>query len=235
VLKLSFNYLVNNFALDVSLQLPAALTVIMGPSGSGKSSLLNCIAGLRKPNSGSISLDELVYFESTKRFNLEVQKRRCAYVMQNLALFPHLNVAQNICFGIETQKEKVRQERLQFLLEKMKLVGLGDRMISQLSGGQQQRVALARALAPEPRIILLDEPFSALDPDLRMQLGEELKSVQRSLDIPMLVVTHLTTEAVNLADMLVTLDEGKIKGVKNLEAERKIGSSEIANDAQISW
>ncbi|MBX9720481.1 MAG: ATP-binding cassette domain-containing protein, partial [Candidatus Obscuribacterales bacterium] len=147
---------IGSFHLAVDFSVPSGITVITGASGSGKSTVLNCLAGLRKPNKGIISCGEQVFFDSEKAVNVQPQGRNCGYVLQNLALFPNLNISQNICYGIDRQTKHEQQERLNKLLALVKLEGMEKREISALSGGQLQRVDLARALAPRPKLLLLD-------------------------------------------------------------------------------
>jgi len=204
---------IGSFEIDVSFALDSEIVSLIGPSGSGKSSILNCIAGLRRPDTGTIICGDSLFFDSEKNVSVPPQKRSCAYVLQNLALFPHMDVAQNICFGIEKLPLAIREKRLAELLALVKLEGLERRKISQLSGGQLQRVALARALAPQPKVLLLDEPFSALDSELRAELGQELLSLQEQLAIPVLLVTHSKAEAMRLSKTAIQLQEGRVKSI----------------------
>jgi molybdate transport system ATP-binding protein len=209
---------------------------LTGPSGSGKSTILNCVSGLRRPDRGSIRCGESTFFDAAKSVNLHPQKRKCGYVLQNLALFPHMNVAANICYGIDKSPREHQQERLSELLALVKLEGMESRAISQLSGGQLQRVALARALAPAPQLLLLDEPFSALDPELREELGSELTALQANLDIPVLLVTHSRAEAMRLGRTLIVMEHGKITASGHPQ-EIAMESTTIVNGSsvQFSW
>jgi len=196
--------------LAVDFQVEQGLIVLFGPSGCGKSTVLNCIAGLLKPEAGFIKIGGQVFYDCQSGVNLCPQDRQLGYVFQHSALFPHLNVKDNICFGISNWPLSRKEERLEVLLNLLELNGLSQRTISQLSGGQIQRVALARALAREPGVLLLDEPFTALDYELRTQLGQELKALQRRLQIPMLMVTHSLPEARDLADQVVSMKDGRV-------------------------
>jgi molybdate transport system ATP-binding protein len=204
---------IGSFHLDVDFKVSSGITVLTGPSGSGKSSILNCVAGLRRPERGLICCGERTFFDSEKSINLPPRDRKCGYVLQNLALFPHMNVAGNVCYGIDKLPREKQKERLDELLALVKLSGLERRSILELSGGQLQRVALARALAPGPDLLLLDEPFNALEAELREELGQELKTMQMALGIPVLMVTHSRAEAIQLAETLVVMDHGKVKEV----------------------
>lgn len=221
------------FSLKLNFELQQQIGVLAGPSGSGKSSILNCIAGLSKLERGKISCDDQIFFDSEKQINTRPQDRRCGYLLQNLGLFPHLNVKENICYGIDKMAQKDQKTRLDELLSLVKLSGLAERRISQLSGGQLQRVALARALAPDPRLLLLDEPFSALDTELKEELGQELKSLQHDLKIPVLLVTHSKTEALMLADIIIFIENGKL--VKKGHADEMGKSVTLGSEIQFSW
>jgi molybdate transport system ATP-binding protein len=199
------------FELGVELKAPEnQIVVLFGPSGAGKSMTLASVAGLVLPDSGRIVLGNRVLFDSSVGISLAPQQRNVGLVKQDLALFPHLTVEQNVAYGLSRAPRNVRRERLDELLRLMHLDGLAGRYPSQLSGGQQQRVALARALAPHPGLLLLDEPFSALDAPTRMQLRDELLRLQRQIKIPILFVTHDLGEAYFLADRLAVIDAGKI-------------------------
>jgi len=197
-----------DFTLHAQFEIGSQVLVLFGPSGAGKSLTLNCIAGLVSPDDGVIRLGERTLFDYDAHLNLPARERRIGYVFQNYALFPHLTVRENIAFGIRNVSN-MRQR----VDEMLKLVGLSEfsaRHPSQLSGGQQQRVALARALAPRPELLLLDEPFSALDAPTRMELRRELQTLQREFKIPMVFVTHDLGEAYFLADQLAVIHAGKI-------------------------
>ncbi len=184
--------------------------VLFGPSGSGKSITLKAIAGIFAPDSGRIVIGEKVVYDSQQKINLKPQQRRVGYVPQNYALFPHLNVAENISYGLIGLNRSEIVRRVKNLLELMQLQDLEQRKPRQLSGGQQQRIALARALAIEPPLLLLDEPFSALDANIRQQLREEMLKLSRRLAIPIVFVTHDLDEAYVLADRIAVYNQGKI-------------------------
>ena len=203
-----------SFTLDATYQTEANRLVILGASGSGKSVLLKTIAGLITPDSGKIILQDRCLFDSTNRINLKPQQRSLAYLFQSYALFPHLNVAQNISFAlhhsiINGRKHSV-PEAVQYWLELFKLEGIQFQYPDEISGGQKQRVALARALIVNPKAILLDEPFSALDTNLRAIMRKELAEVQEKLKIPMILITHDPEDANVFGDAIIEIDNGHI-------------------------
>lgn len=198
------------FSLDVSFEVDNELVVLFGLSGSGKTTTLRCIAGLEKPDSGRIVVNERTYYDSDLGIDLQPQYRKPGYVFQNYALFPHMDVKKNIVYGLKGWDKDKKDVRLAEMLDLLHIDGLEDRYPSQLSGGQKQRVALARALAPNPDILLLDEPFSALDMVVRMRLRERIKTIQKELKIPVLFITHSPEEAFSLADRVVVLHNGKV-------------------------
>jgi ABC-type Fe3+/spermidine/putrescine transport system ATPase subunit len=182
------------------------LFVVVGSSGSGKSTLLRMIAGLTRLDGGQICLDE------RDVTHLPTQQRGVGFVFQNYSLFKHMTVSENIAFGLEIRRmpRAQRKPRVQELLDLIGLSEYGDRMPSQLSGGQQQRVALARALAPEPEVLLLDEPFGALDVKIRSQLRQNLREIQQRLGITAILVTHDQDEAFELADRIGIIEKGEL-------------------------
>lgn len=201
------------FTLDMSLDMPAEkIIVLFGASGAGKSLTLGAIAGFVTPDSGRIALGERVLFDAARGVNLSPQARKIGMVRQDLALFPHLSAAENIGYGIQKPRRK-RDQRVGEFLEMMHLETMGARKPAELSGGQQQRVALARALAVEPALLLLDEPFSALDLATRVELRRELKELQERLRTSMLFVTHDLGEAALLADQMAVIESGRVRQV----------------------
>jgi molybdate transport system ATP-binding protein len=191
--------------LEVQLQCAAGeMLALVGPSGSGKTTVLRCIAGLHKPQQGLIR-SQTIWFDSNHELNYSPQQRRVGMVFQNYALFPHLTVMQNILLAMQTPQE----HKARALLEQVHLSGLESRFPSQLSGGQQQRVALARALARDPEVLLLDEPFSAVDKVTRRKLYLELHALRRQLSMPIILVTHDLDEAAMLADQMCVIHQGK--------------------------
>ena len=196
---------------DVSLRIEKGeLVALLGPSGSGKTSLLRIIAGLEVPDSGSIRLNDEDATNST------VRERQVGFVFQHYALFRHLTISENVAFGLRLRPRATRpseaaiQERVRKLLDLIQLDWLGDRYPHQLSGGQRQRVALARALAVEPRVLLLDEPFGALDAKVRKELRRWLRRLHDDLHIASVFVTHDQEEALEVADRVAIMDHGQI-------------------------
>lgn len=215
------NLVVNNLSLTLD---EAELFVLLGSSGSGKSTVLRLIAGLTELDSGKIELN------GRDVTHLPSQERGIGFVFQNYSLFPHMTVAENIEFGLEIKKvsKAERRQRSEELLDLVGLAGLGQRRPSQLSGGQQQRVALARALAHRPDILLLDEPFGALDVKIRAQLRESLKAIQRELSVPTILVTHDQEEAFELGDRIGVIEHGSLVEVGMPEELYHSPSSEFA-------
>jgi iron(III) transport system ATP-binding protein len=185
--------------------------VLIGPSGCGKTSLLRAVAGLERLRAGRITIETEPLGDAAADLHLPPEERQIGMVFQDYALFPHLNVAQNVAFGIAHLGAQARRARTQEVLD---LVGLGHadkRAPHELSGGQQQRVALARALAPRPRLLLLDEPFSSLDVDLRERLAQELRAILKGLEITALFVTHDQFEAFAIGDLIGVMHKGVLE------------------------
>lgn len=180
---------------------------ILGRSGSGKSTILRLLAGLEKPAKGKLTIQNEVLFDE-KTF-LQPEKRGIGMVFQDYALFPHLTVAENILFGLFRMKKAEKKKRLQEVLELVELEDYGKRYPHQLSGGQQQRVAIARALAPNPHLLLLDEPFSNLDAELQEKIRKELRAILKKADITSIFVTHDEKDAHILADRIVKIKDGQ--------------------------
>jgi molybdate transport system ATP-binding protein len=196
------------FNLDINFSIHQEILAILGPSGSGKTMTLQCIAGLIKPDFGFIKLNDKVLLDTTNRINLKPQSRRVGFVFQSYALFPHLNVHDNVSYGIRHLPKPEIAAQVSQLLEKMHLSDLGHRFPRQLSAGQQQRVALARAIAPEPEVLLLDEPFSALDSQVKERLELELMNLQNFYNGNILFVTHDLTEGYKLSSKIAIYESG---------------------------
>ena len=196
--------------LDVEFSCAAGeLLALVGPSGSGKSTVLRAIAGLFKPDQGAVTCDGEPWYDSGGGVNIAPRQRRIGFVFQNFGLFPHLSAVENVMEGLLHLATPDRRRRAEELLKRVHLSGLDERKPGQLSGGQQQRVAVARALARDPKVLLLDEPFSAVDKATRQRLYKELVDLRRQLDMPVILVTHDLDEAVLLADRLCILHHGK--------------------------
>lgn len=196
-------------ALDVPMD-RFSVTVLFGPSGCGKTTILRSLAGLERPEVGHIRCGETTWLDAASGVWLSPQRRGIGLLTQDLAMFPHLTVARNIGYGLSGVGKAERTRRVGELMTLLKLDGLANRYPHQVSGGQQQRVALARAVAPRPRLLLLDEPLSALDAPTREQLRRELRNLLAVLAIPTVAVTHDAVEAIALADRLVVVDRGGV-------------------------
>ena len=237
------------FRLSVKFEAKDGVMGILGPSGCGKSMTLRCIAGVERPDEGRIVLDGVTLFDSEQRINLKPQQRRVGYLFQNYALFPNMTVRQNILCGAKWEKDKAkREELLARYIELMQLSGLEGHYPAQLSGGQQQRVALARILVNQPKLLMLDEPFSALDTHLREKLLVEMKGILERSGGVSIAVTHSRDEAYDLCDTIALMEDGRIHtlkptkelfadpgtkagasmtGCKNFSRARKIGEYEV--------
>ena len=196
--------------LDVKLTIGAGITALMGPSGAGKTTLLVAVAGLLRPDVGKIALGGTVLFDSARRVFVPPHQRRVALVFQSLALFPHLSAWENVAYGLPPMARVERRARALKELQRAHVDHLADRRPATLSGGEAQRVALGRALATEPRALLLDEPFSALDRSLREKLGDELRALVDAIGVPTLLVTHDRADAERLGSRLIQLDAGRL-------------------------
>jgi molybdate transport system ATP-binding protein len=200
----------SSFVLDVALEIPPGITIVFGPSGSGKSTLLDCIAGLLKPDSGRIEIGGEILLDIERGIDLPSAKRKIAYVFQSLALFPHMSVDQNVAYGLADIPALQRASRVKAMLEAFHVDQLTKRKAHELSGGEQQRVALARSLATSPRVLLLDEPLTALDEGLKKSIMEDLRRWNAAQNIPILYVTHSRGEVDALGERVIVLDQGKI-------------------------
>lgn len=236
-----------SFVLEVNFSSSDNRIGILGASGCGKTMTLKCIAGIEKPDEGRIIIGDRVFFDSEKKMNLPARDRKIGYLFQNYALFPHMTVETNIGIGIR-EKGRKKEEKVKRLIEKFQLGGLEKRYPSQLSGGQQQRTALARILACEPNMILLDEPFSALDGFLRENMQQEMLRILKGYEGNVLMVSHSRDEIYRFSNRLVIMDQGKclleggtreifrnpvrreaarLTGCKNITRAQKTGEYEI--------
>lgn len=200
----------NGFYLKVKFNTAGEVLGLLGASGSGKSMTLRCIAGLERPTRGKIVLNDRVLYDSERGIDLPARKRKVGFLFQQYALFPHMTVVQNIGFGLEGMSKGSKEEKVRNMLGRMHLEGLENRYPSQLSGGQQQRVALARALAIEPEVLLLDEPFSALDNHLRSQMENQLLETLAEYSGVTLFVSHNMEEVYRICEKLVVMSEGSV-------------------------
>ncbi|MFG6118707.1 sulfate/molybdate ABC transporter ATP-binding protein [Thalassobacillus sp. B23F22_16] len=210
-LKVAITKKLNHFQLNVDFEVNSGVTGIIGPSGCGKSMTLQCLAGLQTPDSGEIRLDDQILYHSGDQINVKPKDRKIGYVFQNYALFPHMTVEENITYGLKGKSHEEKKQRADDMIEKVQLAGLEDHFPEQLSGGQQQRVALARTLVTEPELLLLDEPFSALDYHVKHILEQELiRILEEYYTGTVLLVTHNMEEAYRLCDHLILYDQGQI-------------------------
>ena len=203
------------FTLDVAFTATTQRVVLFGPSGAGKSLTLQAIAGLLRPDEGKITLHGNALFDSKLGVDLKPQARKVAYLFQDYALFPHLNVRQNIGFGLQrgwfNPRARSSHAQTDYWLDALELRGVAGNYPAQLSGGQKQRVALARALVAQPELLLLDEPFSALDSTLRQRMRLELSELQTRLDIPMVLITHDPDDVAAFGDQVVQISDGRVR------------------------
>lgn len=213
MLKASIQKKLWHFDLDVTYQVEVGQVLILwGPSGSGKTTILECIAGLRTPDSGEIELNGRMLFNSQERINVPSRQRGIGYLFQNYALFPHMTVEENVRFGLQAQRISPKKQKVlyQDLLDSFGVGHLLKRYPSQLSGGEKQRVALARALVVNPQLLLLDEPFSALDRETKLSLRQQLVSLHQQWKSPMILVTHDQEDAEELGDIFINLHYGQV-------------------------
>ncbi len=214
-LKVNIEKRLATFNLCIQMEVGTEILVLFGPSGAGKTQTLNAIAGLVTPDSGEITLDGEVFFRKAEEvrdnqaFNLPARKRRVGYIFQQYALFPHLTALENVAFAL--WRDPSARSRSHELLERMHLAELATRYPHELSGGQQQRVAIARALAMNPHVLLMDEPFSALDSVIRKQLHQDLVELQQEARLIVIYVTHNLVDAFAVGHRLAVVREGRIE------------------------
>lgn len=197
-----------DFTLNLKFVVERDILVLFGPSGCGKTTTLRCIAGLLKPDAGTIVYDGQVLFAAADGVFVPPRDRHVGYMFQEFALFPHMNVRKNIWYGVR-QRDQEADAMYEKLMSLLKIEHLAKRYINQLSGGEKQRVALARALMAKPRILLLDEPLSSLDQETRLELQTELKEMQKLWDVPFVLVTHDQEEARKMGAQVLFIDKGR--------------------------
>lgn len=198
------------FVLDVEFNAAPGFTILFGPSGAGKTTLLDCIAGITKPESGHISTSARRLFDSAQRINIPVEQRRCGYVFQSLALFPHMTVEENVRYGLKQVPNPEAHRRVTGILQALRVSHLSKRNVREISGGESQRIALARTLVTDPEVLLLDEPLAALDSPTKSQIIDDLRDWNQAHSIPILYVTHSREEVFALGETVLVLDAGKI-------------------------
>jgi molybdate transport system ATP-binding protein len=202
----------SSFLLQIDEEFPAGFTVLFGPSGAGKSTLLDCIAGLLKPDEGTIRLNDDVFFDSARGFSLAPRERGIGYVFQSLALFPHLTVEENVAFGVARKAVSEQRELIGRILSAFHIRELEQRKPGELSGGEKQRVALARSLVTQPRLLLLDEPLTGLDAGLRRAILQDLAEWNAANRVPILYVTHNREEVDAVGERVVAITDGQVRG-----------------------
>jgi molybdate transport system ATP-binding protein len=200
----------NSFLLDVAFAVLPGVTILFGASGSGKTTTLKSIAGILRPDAGRIAVGEKALFDSERAIDLPIRRRGVGYVFQHLALFPHLSARENVEFGMTNTERRSRREQAMGLLRAFHVEHTAERQPRQISGGEAQRVAFARALASRPRILLLDEPLSAIEEATKLAIISDLKALNRELRLPILYVTHSREEAMTLGERMIVFEQGRI-------------------------
>lgn len=209
-LRKDFSSAERGFCLDVEFTAAAGFTILFGPSGSGKTTLLDCISGLTPPGTGRIVIRERVLFDSSIQRDVRTSKRNVGYVLQDLALFPHLTVQQNVEYGLVSLPRSIRRQRAEEMLREFRIEHLRRQRPSEISGGERQRVALARALVTDPCVLLLDEPLAALDASTKARIIDDLRRWNQSHRVPILYVTHSREEVLALGERVIVIDQGHI-------------------------
>lgn len=198
------------FSLEAEFKAAAGFTILFGPSGAGKTTLLDCVAGLVQPDGGRIAIGDRVLFEDNTRIHVPVARRGVGYVLQDLALFPHLRVEQNVEYGLTHLSRNAAKERVAAMLQEFRIDHLRHRFPAKISGGERQRVALARSLVTDPCVLLLDEPLTALDVSTKARIIDDLRRWNQVHHIPILYVTHSREEVIALGERVLVIDQGRI-------------------------
>ena len=211
LIRLVINKKMDYFTIDVDISYGGGILVIQGESGAGKTTLLECIAGLKNPDKGRISIGDRLLYSSEANINIPVKERNIGYLFQSYALFPHMSVMNNVLYGLKSRKIK-DTAYAEKILDSFGIKHIKDKLPSNISGGEKQRTALARAIATKPSLLLLDEPFSALDTDTKTIVYEEFISFKRNFNMDAILITHDEKEAKLLGDSIILLKEGKVIG-----------------------
>jgi molybdate transport system ATP-binding protein len=231
------------FALDVHFSIPSGIAILFGASGAGKTTTLECIAGLVRPEQGQIRVGDHVLFDSARGIDIDVSRRSVGYVFQDLALFPHLTVERNVGYGLARLPAAERERRVSQVLESFRIDGLRRRLPGEISGGERQRTALARALVTRPAVLLLDEPLSALDAATKGRIVDDLRSWNRAHRISILYVTHSREEVYALGERVLVLEQGRlvaeglpqqVLGAPRTETVAQLAGFENIFDARVS-
>lgn len=224
MLEVRINKKLWHFTLEIDVKIKNNILVLWGPSGSGKTTILHCLAGLLKPSAGVIKLNDRALFSSDEKINVPTRLRNVGYLFQDYALFPHMTVKHNVLYGLKRKGQPGNCRKAVELLDSFGVGHLVERYPGQLSGGEKQRVALARALVVRPQLLLLDEPFSALDRSTKLSLRQEIKKLHRQWKIPFVLVSHDEEDAQFLGDVIVSLEYGQAR-----ENSQKGGLSVISS------
>ena len=215
MLKCNFQYHHADFMLNVELEMQQQLLGIVGVSGCGKSTLLKNIVGLLKPTHGSIQFNQQILFDSQQKIHVPMHQRKIALIFQNALLFPHMNVQQNLCYAEKLINQAERKFQFNEIIELLELTHLCQRKAHQLSGGEAQRVSIGRALLSSPHLLLLDEPLTGLDQQLKQQILPFLQRIKDELNLPMIYVTHHLEELKYLKADILQLDQGQLQHRQN--------------------
>jgi len=238
MIEIDFSLKRDNFEVTLSETFGAGITGIYGPSGSGKTSLLNSICGLAKPEKGKIAINNTTVFDAEKRINLPVEKRSIGYVFQEGRLFPHMSVEKNLWYGYKKEKQNLLS--FEEVVELLNLSHILKSKPSKISGGERQRTALGRSLLSSPELLLLDEPFSAVDAGLREQILPFLLKIHQTVNIPILVVSHDITDLLKLSNRLCIIKQGRCIGhddyhnlLKNKQVQNILGTDALINSVNM--